>query len=93
MDKDTVLDLKVVITVELGRKRIPIKDVISMANGSVIELDSLTADPLKFYVNGKLFGTCKVVQVKSKNGEMEKFGMQIVEIFNKNTSTQKVKPS
>ncbi len=72
-----IFEIKVEISIELGRKKMPIRDILKTNHGSIIELDSDSKDPLVFYVNNKKFGTCKLVQ------KGDKLGMQVVEIFNK----------
>ena len=57
----------------------PIRELLNLANGAILTLDSIAGEPLKFYVNGKLFGLCEVVQIN------DKFGMRIIEIFKKPT--------
>ncbi len=70
--------LPVTISVELGRVKMPIRELLKLAQGAIVSLDKVAGEPLNFYVNGKLFGTCEVVQVN------DKFGIRIVEIFSKN---------
>ena len=70
--------IPITISVELGRVKMPIKDLLKLAQGAIVPLDKLAGEPLNFYVNGKLFGTCEIVQVN------DKFGMRILEIFSKN---------
>ena len=67
--------IAVTITVELGRVKMPIRDLLKLAKGAIVPLDKLAGEPLNFYVNGKLFGSCEIVQVN------DKFGMRILEIF------------
>ena len=73
-DIDLILDIPVQLTVELGRTRIPIKQVLSMAQGSVIELDGLAGEPMDLMVNGCLIAQGEVVVVN------EKFGIRITDI-------------
>lgn len=74
---ESISNIQVVITVELGKTKIAIKDLLKLANGAIVELDTYVGKPLNFFVNGKLFGSCDIVQVNGK------FGMRIVEIFKK----------
>ncbi|MCA3174093.1 MAG: FliM/FliN family flagellar motor switch protein, partial [Burkholderiales bacterium] len=53
-DIDMILDIPVQLTVELGRTRIPIKQILQLAQGSVIELDALAGEPMDVLVNGCL---------------------------------------
>jgi flagellar motor switch protein FliN len=73
-DIDLILDIPVQITVELGRTRVPIKQVLSMAQGSVIELEGLAGEPMDLMVNGCLIAQGEVVVVN------EKFGIRITDI-------------
>jgi flagellar motor switch protein FliN/FliY len=62
------------LTVELGRTRVPIKQVLSLAQGSVIELDGLAGQPMDVLVNGCLIAQGEVVVVN------EKFGIRLTDI-------------
>jgi flagellar motor switch protein FliN/FliY len=73
-DIDLILDIPVQLTVELGRTRVPIKQVLSMAQGTVIELDGLAGEPMDLMVNGCLIAQGEVVVVN------EKFGIRITDI-------------
>ena len=78
MNTELIKDIKVEITVEIGRKKITIKELLSINQGSIVELDNKTDAPLKFFVNGKLFGTCEIVQMPN-----DKLGMRVLQIFGK----------
>lgn len=71
---DLILDIPVQLTVELGRTRVPIKQVLSMVQGTVIELDGLAGEPMDLMVNGCLIAQGEVVVVN------EKFGIRITDI-------------
>jgi flagellar motor switch protein FliN len=73
-DIDLILDIPVQLTVELGRTRVPIKQVLSMVQGTVIELDALAGEPMDLLVNGCLIAQGEVVVVN------EKFGIRITDI-------------
>jgi len=73
-DIDMILDIPVQLTVELGRTRIPIKHILQLAQGSVIELDSLAGEPMDVLVNGCLIAQGEVVVVN------EKFGIRLTDI-------------
>jgi len=73
-DIDLVLDIPVQLTVELGRTRIPIKHILQLAQGSVIELDALAGEPMDVLVNGFLIAQGEVVVVN------EKFGIRLTDI-------------
>ena len=55
-----ILDIPVQLTVELGRTRIPIKHILQLAQGSVVELDALAGEPMDVLVNGFLIAKAKV---------------------------------
>ena len=67
-DIDLVLDIPVQLTVELGRTRIPIKHILQLAQGSVIELDALAGEPMDVLVNGFLIAQGEVVVVNGRFG-------------------------
>ncbi|MDA7415225.1 flagellar motor switch protein FliN [Xenophilus arseniciresistens] len=67
-DIGRVLDIPVQLSVELGRKKVPIKHVLQLAQGSVIELDSLAGEPMDVLVNGYLVARGEVVMVNNRFG-------------------------
>ena len=69
-----ILDIPVQLTVELGRTRIPIKHILQLAQGSVVELDALAGEPMDVLVNGYLIAQGEVVVVN------EKFGIRLTDI-------------
>jgi flagellar motor switch protein FliN/FliY len=73
-DIDLILDIPVTLTVELGRTKIPIKHILQLAQGSVIELDALAGEPMDVLVNGCLIAQGEVVVVN------EKFGIRLTDI-------------
>jgi flagellar motor switch protein FliN/FliY len=74
-DIDLVLDIPVLVTVELGCARIAIRNILQLAQGSVIELDGLAGEPLNVLVNGCLIAKGEVVVVN------EKFGIRLTDII------------
>ncbi len=73
-DFNMILDIPVQLTVELGRTRIPIKHILQLAQGSVVELDALAGEPMDVLVNGYLIAQGEVVVVN------EKFGIRLTDI-------------
>ena len=67
-DIQRVLDIPVQLTVELGRKKVPIKHVLQLGQGSVVELDTLAGEPMDVLVNGYLVAQGEVVVVNNKFG-------------------------
>jgi flagellar motor switch protein FliN/FliY len=72
---DMVLDIPVQLTVELGRTRIPIRNLLQLAQGSVVELDRLAGEPLDVLVNGCLVAQGEVVVVN------DKFGIRLTDVI------------
>ena len=73
-DLNMVLDIPVQLTVELGRTKIPIKNILQLAQGSVVELDALAGEPMDVLVNGYLIAQGEVVVVN------DKFGIRLTDI-------------
>ncbi|ODS68439.1 MAG: flagellar motor switch protein FliN [Bordetella sp. SCN 67-23] len=69
-----IMDIPVTLTVELGRTRIPIKQILQLAQGSVVELDGLAGEPMDVMVNGCLIAQGEVVVVN------DKFGIRLTDI-------------
>jgi flagellar motor switch protein FliN/FliY len=63
-----LLDIPLQVSVEIGRSRILIKDLLQMQEGSIIELDKLAGEPLDLYVNSRLIARGEAVLVKDKYG-------------------------
>ena len=73
-DINMILDIPVQITVVLGRTRIPIKNILQLAQGSVVELETLAGEPMDVLVNGYLIAQGEVVVVN------DKFGIRLTDI-------------
>jgi len=72
---DMILDIPVRITVELGRTKISIRNLLQLAHGSVVELDGLAGEPMDVLVNGTLIAQGEVVVVN------DKFGIRLTDII------------
>jgi flagellar motor switch protein FliN/FliY len=72
---DMILDIPVQITVELGRTKLTIKNLLQLAHGSVVELDAMAGEPMDVLVNGTLIAQGEVVVVN------EKFGIRLTDII------------
>jgi flagellar motor switch protein FliN len=72
---DLVLDIPVRLSVELGRTEIPIREVVNLGRGSMIELDRSPGEPLDVRVNGVLIGRGEVVVINE-----ERLGLRFVEV-------------
>ena len=73
-DIDLILNIPVQLTVELGRTKIAIKNLLQLAQGSVVELDGLAGEPMDVLVNGYLIAQGEVVVVN------DKFGIRLTDI-------------
>ncbi len=71
---DMILDIPLIVTVELGRTKMMINDLLQLGQGSVIELSKLVGEPLEILVNQKLVARGEVVVVN------EKFGIRLTDI-------------
>lgn len=67
-DLDMILDIPVQMTVELGRTKMPIKSLLQLAQGSVVELAGMAGEPLDVMINGFLIAQGEVVVVNDKLG-------------------------
>jgi flagellar motor switch protein FliN/FliY len=72
---DMILDIPVQLTVELGRTKIPIRNLLQLAQGSVVELDRLAGEPMDVLVNGCLIAQGEVVVVN------DKFGIRLTDVI------------
>jgi flagellar motor switch protein FliN/FliY len=73
-DINRVLDIPVQLSVELGRTRVPIKHILQLGQGSVVELDALAGEPMDVLVNGYLIAQGEVVVVN------DKFGIRLTDV-------------
>ncbi|AUN95541.1 flagellar motor switch protein FliN [Pseudazoarcus pumilus] len=74
-DFDMILDIPVQLTVELGRTKLSIRNLLQLAHGSVVELDGLAGEPMDVLVNGTLIAQGEVVVVN------DKFGIRLTDII------------
>src|SRR5690554_1384383 len=74
-DLDVILDIPVSISMEVGNTQIPIRNLLQLNQGSVIELDRLAGEPLDVLVNGTLIAHGEVVMVN------EKFGIRLTDVI------------
>ena len=72
---DVVLDIHVSISMEIGRTKISIRNLLQLNQGSVVELDRLAGEPMDVLVNGTLIARGEVVMVN------EKFGIRLTDII------------
>lgn len=74
-DVDMIMDIPVQLSVELGRTRLTIKNILQLGQGSVVELDGLAGEPMDIFVNGYLIAQGEVVVVD------DKYGIRITDII------------
>jgi flagellar motor switch protein FliN/FliY len=84
-DMDFLLDIPLEVTVELGRSKMFIKDLLQLGQGSVIELEKIAGEPMEILVNDKLIARGEVVVVN------EKFGIRLTDIISPTERIQKLK--
>lgn len=81
---DFILDIPLQVTVELGRTKLLVKDVLQLNQGAIVELTKLAGEPLDVFVNSKLVARGEAVVVN------EKFGVRLVDIVSPNERVEKV---
>ncbi len=74
-DLDFILDIPLELSVELGRCKMLVNDLLQLGQGSVVELNKLAGEPLEIYINSKLVARGEVVVVN------EKFGVRLTDII------------
>lgn len=72
---EMILDIPVQLTVELGRTKISIRNLLQLAHGSVVELDGLAGEPMDVLINGTLIAQGEVVVVN------DKFGIRLTDVI------------
>jgi len=75
VDLDMVMDIPVTISMEIGRTRIPIRNLLQLSQGSVVELDRLAGEPMDVLVNDTLIAHGEVVVVN------DKFGIRLTDVI------------
>lgn len=83
-DLEMIMDIPVKLTVELGRTKLTIKQLLELAQGSVIELEGLAGEPMDILINGYLIAQGEVVVVE------DKYGIRITEIITPSERVQKL---
>ena len=82
---DVILDVPVTLSMEVGRTRIPIRNLLQLNQGSVVELDRAAGEPLDVYVNGTLIAHGEVVVVN------EKFGIRLTDVISPQERIRKLR--
>lgn len=83
-DIDMIMDIPVQLSVELGRTRLTIKNILQLGQGSVVELDGLAGEPMDIFVNGYLIAQGEVVVVD------EKYGIRVTDIITPSDRIQRL---
>ena len=83
-DIDMIMDIPVQLSVELGRTRLTLKNILQLGQGSVVELDGLAGEPMDIFVNGYLIAQGEVVVVD------EKYGIRITDIVTPSDRIQRL---
>ena len=81
---DFIMDIPLQLTVELGRTKMLVRDVLQLNQGSVVELTKLAGEPLDVFVNSKLVARGEAVVVN------DKFGIRLLDIVSPNERVDKV---
>ncbi len=84
LELEMILDIPVVISMEIGRSQISIRNLLKLNQGSVVELDRLAGEPLDVMVNGTLIAHGEVVVVN------EKFGIRLTDVITAMERVQKL---
>jgi len=82
---DSILDVPVIISMEIGRTHIPIRNLLQLNQGSVVELDRLAGEPMDVLVNGTLIAQGEVVVVN------EKFGIRLTDVISPSDRIKRLK--
>lgn len=83
-DLQFLYDVPLQVSVEVGRARILLKDLLQMGEGYVVELDKLAGEPLDLYVNARLIARGEAVKVG------DKFGIKLTEVVSQSDRIQKL---
>jgi flagellar motor switch protein FliN/FliY len=75
INMDVILDVPVTLSMEVGRTRMPIRNLLQLNQGSVVELERVAGEPLDVFVNGTLIAHGEVVVLN------EKFGIRLTDVI------------
>lgn len=85
LNMDTVMDIPVTISMEIGRTRISIRNLLQLSQGSVVELDRLAGEPMDVLVNDTLIAHGEVVVVN------DKFGIRLTDVISQSERIKKLR--
>lgn len=74
---DVIMDLELEISIQMGRTRMKVKDVLALSVGAIIELDKMVGEPMDIYANDRVIARGEVIVVD------EDFGIRVTEIVNR----------
>src|SRR6476469_3082658 len=85
LNLDVILDVNVTLSLEVGRARIPIRNLLQLNQGSVVELERQAGEPLDVYVNGTLIAQGEVVVVN------DRFGVRLTDVVSPSERIKRLK--
>ncbi len=85
IDLELLMDVQVTLTVEIGRARLPIKDLLALNQGSIVSLDREVNEPLDLMVNGTLIARGEVVESDGR------FGLRLLDVVSPGERLKKLK--
>lgn len=85
LNLDVILDVNVTLSLEVGRTRIPIRNLLQLNQGSVVELERQAGEPLDVYVNGTLIAQGEVVVVN------DRFGVRLTDVVSPSERIKRLK--
>ena len=85
LNMDVILDVPVTLSMEVGRTKVPIRNLLQLNQGSVVELDREAGEPLDVFVNGTLIAHGEVVVVN------DKFGIRLTDVISPAERLRKLK--
>lgn len=85
LNLDLIMDVRLALTLEVGRTRISVRNLLALTQGSVVELDKLAGEPLDVLVNGTLVAHGEVVVVN------DKFGIRLLDVVSAEKRVESLK--
>jgi flagellar motor switch protein FliN/FliY len=87
LNLDLIMDVPLSLTLEVGRAKLNVRDLLKLSQGSVVELDKQAGDPLDVYVNGTLIAHGEVVVVN------DKFGIRLIDVVSTDARVESLQAS
>ena len=85
LNLDLIMDVRLLLTLEVGRTRMSVRNLLALTQGSVVELDKLAGEPLDVLVNGTLVAHGEVVVVN------DKFGIRLLDVVSPEQRVESLK--